>query len=51
MEAGHFDRFDLLSKIAALQLLPADADHAMPLNAIARAVASQKYMPHQPEIS
>jgi len=50
-ETSSFDKFDLLAKIAALQLLPANADHAMPLDAIAHAVTSQKYVPHQPEIS
>lgn len=46
-----FDKLDLLSKIAALQLMPENANHAMSLDAIAHAVASQKYVPHQPEIS
>jgi hypothetical protein len=50
-ETSPFDKLDLFSKIAALQLLPANADHAMPLDAIAHAVASQKYLLHQPEIS
>lgn len=50
-ETSPFDKLDLLSKIAALQLMPANADHAMTLDAIAHAVASQKYVPHQPEIS
>lgn len=46
-----FDKFDLLSKIAAIQLLPVNADPAIPLNATAHAVASQKYVLDQPEIS
>ena len=50
-ETSPFDKLDLLSKIAALQLMPANADHAMPLDALAHAVASQQYVPHQPEIS
>jgi len=50
-ETNPFDKLDLLSKIAALQLLPENANHAMSLDAIAHAVASQKYIPHQPEIS
>jgi hypothetical protein len=50
-ETSPFDKLDLLTKIAALQLVPANADHAMPLDAIAHAVASQKYVPHLPEIS
>lgn len=50
-ETNPFDKFDLLAKIAALQLLPVNADHAMRLDAIAHAVASQKYVPHLPEIS
>lgn len=50
-EINPFNKFDLLSKIAALQLLPANADHAMRLDAIAHAVASQKYVQRQPEIS
>jgi len=50
-ETSPFDKLDLLSKIAALQLVPANANHAMPLDAIAHAVASQKYVPRLPEIS
>jgi hypothetical protein len=50
-ETSPFDKFDLLAKIAALQLLPTNADHAMRLDAIAHAVASQEYVPHLPEIS
>ena len=50
-EISPFDKLDLLSKIAALQLVPANATHAMPLEAIAHAVASQEYMPNLPEIS
>ena len=50
-ETSPFDKLDLLSKIAALQLMPANADHAMPLDALAHAVANQQYVPHQPEIS
>jgi len=50
-ETSSFDKFDLLAKVATLQILPANADHAMPLDAVAHAVASQKYIPHQPEIS
>ncbi|MFC2051906.1 hypothetical protein ACFLT4_04175 [Chloroflexota bacterium] len=50
-ETSSFDKMDLIAKIAALQLLPENADHAMPLDAIAHAVASQKYVPHRPEIS
>ncbi len=49
-ETSPFDKLDLLSKIAALQLLPQNADHAMTLDALAHAVASQSYIPHQPEI-
>lgn len=50
-ETSPFDKLDLLSKIAALQLLPENADHAMTLDALAHAVASQNYVPHQPKIS
>jgi len=50
-ETSSFNKLDLLSKIAALQLLPTNADHTMSLDAIAHAVASQKYVPHQPEVS
>lgn len=50
-ETSSFDKLDLLVKIAVLQLLPENADHAMPLDAIAHAIASQKYVPNQPEIS
>ena len=46
-----FDKLDLLSKVAALQLVPENAERAIRLEAIIHAIVSQNPTSNQPKIS
>lgn len=50
-EIAPFDKLDLLVKIAALQLMPDNAERTIRLEAIAHAIASQTPTLNQPKIS
>lgn len=50
-EIDPFDKLDLLSKVAALQLVSENAERAIRLEAIVHAIASQSPSSNQPKIS
>jgi len=50
-EIEPFDKLDLLSKVAALQLVPENAERAIRLEAIVHAIISQNPISNQPKIS